>query len=180
MMRLLRNRLVSVWLFGLIAALGTWSSSFWTTKPLATLDTIVFDSYQRLKPRDWAGSDVVVLDIDEASIRRIGQWPWPRTVIADVVTRLQALGAAVVVFDVIFSEADRTSPLRAIEELTNAGAQIVLPVRTDILDNDQLLADAFKQMPVVTGMRLSGLSDQLPPIPKAGHAVLGTLPDRLM
>ncbi|MEN0041964.1 MAG: adenylate/guanylate cyclase domain-containing protein [Pseudomonadota bacterium] len=179
-MTLLRNKFVSVWLFGLVAALAVWSMAFWPSKPLTPLDTLVFDSYQRLKPRVWAGTDVVVLDVDEASIRRIGQWPWPRTIIADVVTRLQELGAATVVFDVIFSEADRTSPLRAVEGLTKAGAQVTLPVSTDRLDNDQVLADAFSRMAVVTAMRLSPSSNQSAPAPKAGHAISGTIPDRLM
>ncbi|EFL87843.1 CHASE2 domain-containing protein [Ahrensia sp. R2A130] len=179
-MRLLRNKFVSVWLFGLLAALAVWSMAFWPSKPLTTLDTLAFDSYQRLKPRAWSGSDVVVLDIDEASIRRVGQWPWPRTVIADVVLRLQELGVAAVVFDVIFSEADRTSPLRAVEGLTQAGAQVSLPAKTDILDNDRVLADAFSNVAVVTGMRLSSSSDQAAPAPKAGHAVSGTVPERLM
>ena len=179
-MRLLRSKFVSVWLVGLLAALSVWAMAFWSSKPLAPLDTLVFDSYQRLKPRVWAGTDVVVLDIDEASIRRIGQWPWPRTVMADVVTRLQELSAATVVFDVIFSEADRTSPIRAVEELTKAGAEVTLPVSTESLDNDQVLADAFSRMVVVTAMRLSRSSDQPAPAPKAGHAISGTIPDRLM
>ena len=58
------------------------------------LRNIVFDSYQRLAPRDEAGASLAVVDIDEASIAKVGQWPWPRTTIAKLVDQLLAAGAA--------------------------------------------------------------------------------------
>ena len=45
----------------------------------AHLSDLVFDGYQRLKPRQEAGAPVVVVDIDEVSLAKIGEWPWPRT-----------------------------------------------------------------------------------------------------
>ena len=53
---------------------------------------------------------VRIIDIDDESIRRIGQWPWPRTVVAKLNDRLSQAGAAVQAYDVVFSETDRTSP----------------------------------------------------------------------
>ena len=71
----------------------------------------VFDEYQRLKPREYSNDiPVRILDIDDESLSRVGQWPWPRDVMAEIVARLNALGASAVVFDMVFSQPDRLSP----------------------------------------------------------------------
>ena len=71
----------------------------------------IFDLYQQLHPRPaLLDIPVRVVEIDEAALRARGQWPWPRTDLAALVDRLSALGAAVVVLDVILAEYDRTSP----------------------------------------------------------------------
>lgn len=56
-----------------------------------------------------AGSRVAVVTVDDPSIAVLGQWPWPRDVIARLVTRLRELGAAVIALDVLFPEPDRYS-----------------------------------------------------------------------
>ncbi|MDO8274332.1 MAG: CHASE2 domain-containing protein, partial [Serpentinimonas sp.] len=48
----------------------------------------VFDQYQRWSPRVYQAQPVRIIDIDEASVQRIGPWPWPRTQVADMVQRL--------------------------------------------------------------------------------------------
>ena len=71
---------------------------------------IAFDSYQRLEPETFdPNSAVRIVDIDEELLVRIGQWPWARTTMADLVTRLTEQGAAVVAFDISFPEPDQTS-----------------------------------------------------------------------
>ena len=84
--------------------------------PAATevLTNQLFDGYQRLLPREATEPPIVVVDIDEASIAELGQWPWSRRVIAAIVDRLHALGAASIGFDIVFSEPDRLSPGRAV------------------------------------------------------------------
>jgi adenylate cyclase len=62
---------------------------------------------------------VVVVDIDEASIKEIGQWLWPRTIVADPVTRLAELGVVAIGFDAIFAEPDRMSPSIAATSFRN-------------------------------------------------------------
>ena len=178
-LRLLRNKFGAVWLAGMAAAFLIFAVAALPSRPLAAFDTLVFDTYQRIKPRDWAGSDVVVVDIDEASIGAIGQWPWPRSTVAQMVARLRDLGAAAVAFDIIFAEPDRTSPLRALPRLREVGARVELPAKTDVLDNDRLLADTLRTTAVITGMRLSQAVDASPPTPKAGHAISGSVPPAL-
>src|ERR1044072_6880353 len=87
----------------------------WIDPPiLGDLRALVFDQYQRLAPREYKDTDVKIVDIDDESLARIGQWPWPRSVVADLLRKLRAQGAAVVAFDVLFAEPDRTAPTRVI------------------------------------------------------------------
>lgn len=76
---------------------------------MQSLTNVAFDAYNRLYPR--SGSDqVIIVDIDDQALASVGQWPWPRTVLAQLIERLDALGARVVVFDGVLAEPDRTSP----------------------------------------------------------------------
>ena len=70
----------------------------------------LFDQYQRWQPRADLPAPVRIIDIDEASLQRLGQWPWPRSRLAQMVERLGASQVAAIGFDVMFSEPDRTSP----------------------------------------------------------------------
>src|SRR3546814_12077620 len=86
----------------LIAALlllGLLACRLFDPMPVEILRLRVFDFFQRLAPRVETTWPVVIVDIDEASLKALGQWPWPRTVIARLVDRLAAAGAAAVGFD---------------------------------------------------------------------------------
>ena len=79
-------------------------------RPLEELRLRTFDMFQVLRPRVQDGYPVVIVDIDEDSLKTIGQWPWPRTIIADLVNRITQSGPAAIGFDVVFAEPDRMSP----------------------------------------------------------------------
>jgi len=67
-----------------------------------------FDFYQQIKPRPIIpNSPVVIIDLDEESLREVGQWPWPRSQVAQMVANAFNLGVGVIGFDVIFAEPDR-------------------------------------------------------------------------
>jgi adenylate cyclase len=61
--------------------------------PMAALGSMVFDSYQRLSPRPFQDAGVRIVDIDDESIRRLGQWPWPRSDIAALTQTIANAGA---------------------------------------------------------------------------------------
>ena len=80
------------------------------------LQLTVFDSFNRIKPRPYQKeSGVRIIDIDDESLERYGQWPWPRTRVADLLLRLNEMGVATTVFDIVFAEPDRTSPQTVVE-----------------------------------------------------------------
>ncbi len=119
-------------------------------RPLQELRTRTFDFFQALRPRPQEIRPVVIVDIDEASLKTIGQWPWPRTTVADLVTQITQLGAVAIGFDIIFPEPDRMSP--AIAERSFRGIDAETRAKLDSLpSNDEALADAIKHSRVVIG-----------------------------
>ncbi|AGT11165.1 CHASE2 domain-containing protein [Paracoccus aminophilus] len=136
----------------------------------------VFDAYQRLAPRAATDPAVAVVDIDEASIAALGQWPWPRGTVADLVDRLGGMGAAAIAFDMSFSEPDRTSLDQAVTRLRNMGASINLPDGGAALNSDAAFAAAIARNPVVLGVALNNETRTPPPKPRAGFAFGGSDP----
>jgi adenylate cyclase len=65
-----------------------------------------------------SGGEVVIATIDEKSLSELGRWPWPRTTLARLVDRLKQNGAKAVGFDIVFSEPDENSSIKAIDELS--------------------------------------------------------------
>ncbi len=136
---------------------------------VADLQFRVFDGFQRLRPRPFTPAPVRIVDIDDASLARVGQWPWPRTVLAALSDRLFDLGAAVVVFDAVFAEPDRTSPARLLENLDGLAGDSALRRELEALpDHDAVLADAFRRGRVVTGFVFNEASEGREPAAKAG------------
>ncbi len=131
-----------------------------------------FDQLQSLHPAAFRDElPVRVVAIDESSLRSIGQWPWSRTVMAQLVEQLAALGAGVVVFDLLFAEPDRTSP----EQLAQA---IPMPSELRALlgglpANDAVLAESFGHVPVVLGFPLDVAPALATPAAKARFMAFG-------
>src|SRR3989449_10331640 len=76
--------------------------------PVAALRETLFDGYQRLMPRARSSAPAAIVDIDERSLDTLGQWPWPRSVTADLVRAISRAGPAAVGGGVVFVEPDRS------------------------------------------------------------------------
>src|SRR5689334_5086785 len=70
----------------------------------------LFDLYQQQFPRPYQPVPVRFIDLDDESLNKVGQWPWPRVKVAQLIANLANAGAAVIAFDIVFAEPDRTSP----------------------------------------------------------------------
>ena len=144
--------------------------------PLHRLQLQVFDAYQRAAP--WDGpreARVAVVDIDEDLIKRLGQWPWPRTDLATLTRRLGQAKADVVAYDIVFSEGDRTSPEALADRYAgeDIGAQLAaLP------SHDVLLAESFDAVPVVLAYFLNREAIGRAVEPRMGISVNGDPPLR--
>ena len=87
--------------------------------PLQEIRARTFDNFQVIDPRVKTARPVTIVDIDEKSLKELGQWPWPRTQIADLINNLTRLGAVVIAFDAVFSEPDRLNPDIAADTFRN-------------------------------------------------------------
>jgi adenylate cyclase len=138
--------------------------------PLERLSLFCFYIYQKAAPREAGNVPIRVVDIDDGSLSQIGQWPWPRTVVAQLVDKLREARAAVVAFDIDFAEPDRTSPQLLLPLLARNGvrpeeAERLLAV---VPDPDQRLAEAMGSVPVATGFILTDRGETRLSLPKAG------------
>ena len=143
--------------------------------PITALRNTYFDYLQRLAPREYVDLPVRVIDIDENSLRAQGQWPWPRDTVALLVERLFALGAASVAFDILFAEPDRHSLHRLVED-ERFSSLIRDPGQLERLNNDQMLADAISERPVVLGVAAVTSAPPHSTPAKAGFVEIGAEP----
>ncbi len=130
-----------------------------------------FDEYQRLAPRAFETMPVRVIDIDEASLRQFGQWPWPRDRMAALVDRLSEMGASAIAFDILFAEPDRLSPRNVVRDVPGVDPALLF----QLPDNDEIFAQSIAGKPVILGFGLSNEGDYKPPV-KAGIAFTGESP----
>jgi len=119
----------------------------------APLRNSIFDTYQNIKPRENSDSAVVIIDVDEASISQLGQWPWPRTQLAAMLERINRANAASIGFDMVFSEPDRTSPKEVMKNIPAGEAErkIMVEMLAKLPDNDQVFGEAIGKAPAVLG-----------------------------
>lgn len=153
----------------------------------------VFDQYQRIMPRpyhpQWQAQTgtvgVGIVDVDEASLARYGQWPWPRDLIARLLGELQQQGAAGVAVDMVFAEPDRTSLDVVVPRLGQIKAYAALREQFKKLQaqdhtltsNDDFLAATLRQLPTtVLGFSFTNRKPEREPALKKGVIYAGSNP----
>src|SRR5262245_12281149 len=135
-----------------------------------------FDVYQRLDPASYDPNlPVRIVDIDERSLAIYGQWPWPRTIVRDLLLGLTSKGAAAVGFDVLFAEPDRTSIEAIAKQLPAREAEALTAAMAGQPSNDELFAEALKETPSVLSVALGDGTGKTFKA-KAGFAVGGDDP----
>jgi adenylate cyclase len=119
-------------------------------QPVVALQRAAFDALQRAHPRVYRDTVLSVIEIDDESLKRYGQWPWPRGLLARMLDRLREDGAAAAAIDIMLAEPDRN------------GAE-----------QDALLAQAMRRLPTVLGFALSDAVTEMAAPPRAGMALSG-------
>jgi len=149
----------------------------WDPSPVARLRSLVFDAYQGVSPRAFNPDlPVRIIDIDEESLKEIGQWPWPRTILADLIDKLAANGAAAIGVDMVFPEPDRMSPANALHFWPQSDALASLRKEVEKLpSNDQVFAEAIGKAPIALGFIASPQATSIPET-KAGISFGGDDP----
>ncbi|MBU0486026.1 MAG: adenylate/guanylate cyclase domain-containing protein [Proteobacteria bacterium] len=131
---------------------------------LAALDNQIINAMFTWRGPVATSGQVVIVDIDEKSLKQLGQWPWPRNTVAELMNRISAAGAKVVGFDIVFAEKDRTSPLQFLRELEKINkGKILSPeiIAHAKLDYDTMLGEAVAQTNTVLGYIFQTKNDGL-------------------
>ncbi|WP_022664819.1 CHASE2 domain-containing protein [Desulfospira joergensenii] len=171
-MKIRKNRLLSLpFAAGCILILG-FALVFYllgSQKPvfLSGLDNKIMDVMFRIRGPVPHSGQVIIVDIDEKSLKMAGQWPWPRDIMADLIRSIQDSGARVVGFDMVFPEPDRTSPSRQLLDLK----PVLRPYLSNKifnqilenpgLDHDLIFGDALSRGRVVLGYAFQLREDNL-------------------
>jgi len=108
-----------------------------------SFDARVRDFFFKVRGPEKVSSDIVIIDIDEKSIKQLGQWPWGRDKLATILYNLSEMKAGIIGLDIVFSEMDRTSPSRLLAKYH---------IKSDeVKDYDAIFAQALSQTPTILG-----------------------------
>jgi len=176
MLRLLTHRRIQVFL--LLLLLGAALFLQRDEPPwIEQLRYLTFDQYNKIMKRT-PENDAIIIDIDEDSLAKYGQWPWPRTKVAELVKDLQSMSPKAIAFDIVFAEQDRTSP----SVIVNHPAQTpeMIPVIQKLRelkklpDNDEIFAREIADAgDVVTAFVAASQKTGQVPVLKAGFLNMG-------
>ncbi|WP_167758569.1 CHASE2 domain-containing protein, partial [Zemynaea arenosa] len=119
--------------------------------PLPWLRLNLFDLYQTALPRPRLSGPVAVIGIDEAALKRYGQWPWPRTQLAHLIDAVNAHHPLAIGLDIIMPETDSSSPEALAARLRGTDAKLAESLAA-LPPNDDVLAASIRRAPVVLGV----------------------------
>jgi adenylate cyclase len=163
--RLLRFRVTRTQISALILLLGLLVLRAWDPGPIEAMRLRFLDLFQQAAPRNESSYPVAIIDIDERSLAELGQWPWPRTVVANIVNRLVSDGAVVIGFDIVFAEPDRTLPVELARLLSLPPTDLVQTLR-QLPTNDETLAKSFSHGRIVLGEAALSAAEASPTAPR--------------
>ncbi|WP_458071896.1 CHASE2 domain-containing protein [Rhodanobacter sp. BL-MT-08] len=146
-----RRSAIAVLLGALAIALAIGVGGMFNAPPVAGMDRFVLDRLLVHTASDAPASDTVVVDIDDVSLSALGQWPWPRYRVAQLLERIAAWHPSAIAMDIVFSEADRTS-LADIRQTfkRDFGIDVTFNgVPAGLLDNDGYLGQVMASDDVV-------------------------------
>ena len=157
--------LIGLGLLIVLFFVGT-SARFYRLELVEQLSSALYDYRLRLTMPSTKDDRIVILDIDEKSLKEEGRWPWSRDRLALLMDKLfDRYGIAVVGFDVVFAEKDESSGLKVLQNLgqnqlkSDPQFQSVLTQIQPQLEYDKLFADKISNRNVVLGYYLTGQKD---------------------
>ena len=112
-------------------------------KVFFSLDNKLRDFMFRTRGELPKSNKVIIVDIDEQSLKEYGQWPWSRDLVSKLLTNLSNYGAGIIGLDIVFAEEDRTSPHRLLKKFPE--------IKTILPNYDAILANCFATAPIIGG-----------------------------
>ncbi len=136
-----------LWASGLIL-LSLWNPSFINNLRLKAYDVLL---------RERAASEaieksIIIVDIDDRSLAELGQWPWPRSLWAEIISCIGQNAPLAIGLDIVFAEPDRSSPQQMATALSDFNLSSTCKEQLlKLPDHDQILAETLENFPVVLG-----------------------------
>ena len=115
-----------------------------------TARQILFDQYQRRFPRSPTAQPVTIVEIDDATLAAVGQWPWPRNRLANLVDAIAALKPLAIGLDIYMPEPDQTSPDKVAANLPKTAAALAADLRA-LPSHEAILARSLRAAPTILG-----------------------------
>ncbi|MFM0021163.1 CHASE2 domain-containing protein [Paraburkholderia sp. 22B1P] len=115
-----------------------------------TARQLLFDHYQRRFPRVPASQPVTIVAIDDRTLAAIGQWPWPRNRLANLVDAIAAQKPLAIGLDIYMPEADQTSPDKVADNLPDSAAALAAGLRA-LPRHETTLANSLRAAPSILG-----------------------------
>ena len=115
-------------------------------KKLETVDSILRDYMFTIRGPLPDSKNIVIIDLDDKALQSIGQWPWSRDIIANLIQNLTNAGAGIIGLDIVFAESDRSSPHTLIKKLN-----LQVDKKTVLPNYDEQLAYVIANSPVILG-----------------------------
>jgi adenylate cyclase len=152
---------------GILVLVGLAFVSWLEPAPLARLQAIWFDAYQRIAPRRVSALPAVIVAIDDKSITALGQWPWPRSTLARLIREISSARPAVIGLDILMPEPDRLSAERLLDQIRQFDIEISARLSAMPSTDEELarvLADTPAVLPLVGAREPTGVVLRATPI----------------
>ncbi len=118
--------------------------------PASAVRQLLFDLYQRSFPRVRQEQKVAIVEIDEKSLKLVGQWPWPRDRLAALIDAIALYRPVAIGLDIYMPEADQTSPEQVATNLDALHGPLANAL-SQLPSHDARLAQALQSAPTVLG-----------------------------
>jgi|TARA_R100000027_G_scaffold60492_1_gene51293 adenylate cyclase len=135
--------LTSIWMVIIVAAvlLGIRIDNGDTVK---TLRYKTWDKFQTVQPREIISDSVTVVNITEADLKRYGQWPWPRHILAMLHAKIGDAGAVLINYNILFAEPDRMSGVEYLKSMPMTN-ELRIQLGKTLLDTDAVFSTVLKE-----------------------------------
>ncbi len=145
------NRRILIW--GILCTLCFALIFVFNPNLMQRFEYIEYDYLLKKFPNNQANPKLVIVDIDEKSLSRYGQWPWPRYRVAQLLDKITGMQPAVISLDIVFAEPDKTSARSLLQDLENT-FKLKIDLNSlprELSDNDRILAETLAKGPFVLG-----------------------------
>ena len=146
-----KNYIIFLILLFFLIVLKTINPSF-----IKSISYLSFDLYQKIFPLDKQDSKVVIINIDEKSLSKFGQFPWNRSIFAKIIENVNRSNPKVIGFDIFFTEKDKQTPEEIIKAYNILSSDVI-----NYLTNIQSHDERFRQQLDVSNSVLAVLGSKV-------------------